>query len=91
MSHTLPDQPCTLSLHAVSPVSTQQTEEKERVEKFEGEEDMLARYTLHTAVLEKDKELGWGRSFGLTRPPVVQGQPMGVHVCVVRQQKMDLS
>ena len=42
-----------------------QTEEKERVEKFEGEEDMLARYNLHMAMLEKDKELGGANPSGL--------------------------
>ena len=40
------------------PAGWTQTGEREKVEKFEGEEAMLARYRLHMDLLEKDKELG---------------------------------
>ena len=52
--------------HPLSPVSTQ-TNEKKRVDKFEGEEAMLTRYALHMAFLEKDKELGGADPGGLQR------------------------
>ena len=42
-----------------------QTDEKKRADKFEGEEAMLTRYALHTAFMEKVKELGGADVMGL--------------------------
>ena len=54
----------TLHVHVLcmSPTESTQSEEKQRVEKFENEEAMLERYTIHMALLEKCKEEMGGES-----------------------------
>ena len=46
-------------------MSPESTQSEERADKLAGEEAMLARYTLHMALLEKDKELGGQNHNGL--------------------------
>ncbi|CAI8006132.1 Zinc finger ZZ-type and EF-hand domain-containing protein 1 [Geodia barretti] len=48
-----------------SAIMSTQTDEKKRADKFEGEEAMLTRYALHTAFMEKVKELGGADVMGL--------------------------
>ena len=64
--------PCLLDhSQPLSAVSTQ-TDEKKKVEQFEGEEAMLTRYALHMALLEKDRELGGADPNGLQRLELYQ-------------------